>query len=73
MNATAVTEKLLLTRKESALALSVSLRTIDTLLACGELTARRIGRRRLIPRTELERFARRDHETSLKGKKDGEN
>ena len=56
------TAKLLLTRHEAALVLSVSVRTLDSLLAQGELSTRRIGRRRLIPRSELERFARRNCE-----------
>ena len=55
--------KILLTRYEAAGALSISVRTLDTLLARRELATRRVGRRRLIPRTELERFARTNHAT----------
>ena len=55
--------KILVTRQEAAVLLSVSLRTLDTLLARSELVTRRVGRRRLIPRTELERFAKRNHAT----------
>ena len=55
--------KILLTRHEAAGALSISVRTLDTLLARRELATRRVGRRRLIPRTELERFARTNHAT----------
>jgi excisionase family DNA binding protein len=61
--ADSVESKLLLTRQESAAMLSISLRTLDTLLARKDLVTRRVGRRRLIPRSELERFARRDHQT----------
>lgn len=53
--------KLLLTRQDSARLISISLRTLDGLLASGEIASCRIGRRRLIARSELERFARRDH------------
>lgn len=62
-------EKILLDRKEAASLLSISLRTLDSLLARGELKTRRIGRRRLIPRQELEQFARRDHVGQADGPK----
>ena len=48
------------TRRTAADALGVSLRTIDALLATGALRARRIGRRVLIPKTELMRFLNAD-------------
>jgi excisionase family DNA binding protein len=57
------TPKLLLTRSEAAATLSISVRTLDALLARGELPTRRLGRRRLIARTDLERFIKRDHAT----------
>ena len=57
------TAKILLTRHEAADALSISIRTLDTLLARRELQTRRVGRRRLIPRAELERFAKSNHAT----------
>jgi len=60
-------EKILLTKRDVAFALSVSLRTVDNLMAAGELVTRRVGRRRLIPRSALEQFARRDHPTRPKG------
>jgi excisionase family DNA binding protein len=56
-------EKLLHTRNEAAHLLSVSLRQIDYLVGNGILPSRRVGRRRLIPRSALEQFARRDHES----------
>jgi excisionase family DNA binding protein len=51
------TDKLLFTKKECALMLSLSARTIDNLIATKELPVRRIGRRVLIHRTSLEKFA----------------
>lgn len=51
-------DKLLLTRSEAATALSLSKRAIDYLIANGRLTSRKIGKRRLIPREALERFAK---------------
>ena len=56
-------EKILLSKKEAAHLLSVSPRTIDYLINRGELRPRRIGRRVLLPRRQLEIFARRDHKT----------
>jgi len=57
-------ELILVSKKEAARVLSVSLRTIDNLIAAKELAVRRLGRRCLIPRTALEAFARRDHSTT---------
>jgi excisionase family DNA binding protein len=59
------TVKLLLTKKDVAYALSLSLRTVDNLIAAKRLQVRRIGRRVLIPRHALEQFARRDHVSSV--------
>jgi excisionase family DNA binding protein len=56
-------ERLLSPKRQAAEALGISVRTLETLIALGELKSVRVGRRRLIPRTELERFARRDHPT----------
>ena len=66
--------KLLIDKKTASSLLSISLRSLDYLISCGELKTRRIGRRRLIERRELERFARRDHQTQLpaKGPSDGQ-
>jgi excisionase family DNA binding protein len=52
-------EQLLVSRREAAVSLGVSLRTLDYLVARGELRARTIGRRRLISRVDLEKFAHR--------------
>jgi excisionase family DNA binding protein len=54
-------EPILLSRKQTASLLSISLRGLDYLLAQGKLRARRVGKRVLIPRQEIERFARADH------------
>jgi excisionase family DNA binding protein len=47
--------------KEFCLLTDLSLRTINKLIANGEIRSIRVGRRRLIPRGELQRFVRRDH------------
>lgn len=60
-------DKILLTKRDAAQALSVCVRTIENLIAIGELPSRTIGRRRLIPRSALEQFARRDHRTRTTG------
>ena len=54
---------LLVSKRDAAQTLGVCLRTIDNLLSAHELPARRIGRRVLIPRRALEKFARGDHGT----------
>ena len=54
-------DKLAVNRFEAARLLSISLRTLDTLLARGELRGRRVGRRIVFPLEELQRFLRKDH------------
>jgi excisionase family DNA binding protein len=54
-------DKVLLSRREAAQLLSLSVRTIDHLIKSKEIVVRRVGRRRLIPAIEVERFTRRDH------------
>lgn len=56
-------DKLLLSKRDCAAALSVSVRTIENLIARKELVARRIGSRTLIPFAALQAFTRRDHAT----------
>ena len=56
-------EPLALSRRDAAIALGVSVRTLDYLLSSGELRGRRIGRRIVIPKVTLEAFLRRDHPT----------
>ena len=58
-----MTDAILVSKRRAAEALSVSLRTVDNLIASKELAVRRVGRRCLIPRRALEDFARRDHST----------
>ena len=55
--------KILLSRREAAALLSISLRTLDALVLRKELVPRRIGRRSLFQRQALERFAQHDHLT----------
>ena len=55
-----------LSKKSISQLLGVSLRTIENLIAAGELPVRRVGRRVLIPRQALEEFTRRDHTTVKK-------
>ena len=61
-------ERLAVGRIEAARLLSISLRTLDSLLARGELRGRRVGRRVLFPVEELERFLKRDHPTQVEAK-----
>jgi excisionase family DNA binding protein len=61
-----VDEKILVTRTDAAKLLSLSLRSLDYLIARRELPARRVGRRVLIPRRALEDFALRDHVRALR-------
>jgi excisionase family DNA binding protein len=58
-------EPLLLSKRDSAVALGISLRTLETLISVKELKSVRVGRRRLIPRQELEKFTRRDHKVRV--------
>ena len=60
-------EKILYSRKEAAANLSISLRTLDCLVATKQLPVRRVGKRALISRQALEAFARRDHQTQPQG------
>jgi len=60
-------EPLLYSRKDAAMRLSVSTRTIDYLLARHELDYRKIGRRKLITAASLKQFARANHHGPVKG------
>lgn len=57
------TETLALNVREAARRLSISPRTLALLIATGEIQSRKIGRRRIIPVTALEKFLVRDHST----------
>jgi excisionase family DNA binding protein len=52
-----------MTRDETARALRLSLRTVDSLIGHGEIAIRRIGRRVLIPTDEVKRFATALHDS----------
>ena len=56
-------ERLLLDKREAAWVIGVSPRTIDALIANRELPVRRIGRRVLVHRNTLEKFAQQNHTT----------
>lgn len=50
--------KLLYTRRDASVALSLSMRSIDYLIESGKLASRKIGARVLVPVEEVERVAR---------------
>jgi hypothetical protein len=54
-------QKILFDRKSAAYALSISVRSLDYLIANKRLTFRKIGKKVLIPAVELRKFARADH------------
>jgi excisionase family DNA binding protein len=58
-------KKVLLSKKEAAQALSISLRSLEYLIARNELSTRRVGRRVLIPMAVLHKFAQHDHAESI--------
>lgn len=53
-------ERMLYSRKEAAYQLSVSVSTLEQLIAQGGIQVRRLGKKILIPRKELERLAEND-------------
>lgn len=53
-------DALLLTKKQAASALGISIRSVEYLLASRRLEGRRLGRRRLVTRRSVERLARAD-------------
>lgn len=63
-----VAMKLLYTKDEAAFALGVCARTIGHLIHSGDLQTRRIGKRVLIPREVLRRYAAADHPEATSGK-----
>lgn len=54
-------QRLLVDRRDAAQYLSISQRSLDYLLASGDLDVRRIGSRVLIPLPELQRYAGINH------------
>ena len=61
-------EKLLYDRKSAAHALSISVRSVDYLLSRRTFRTRRIGKKVLIPASELKRFAAADHFGPIKSR-----
>ncbi|MBI2817835.1 MAG: helix-turn-helix domain-containing protein [Acidobacteria bacterium] len=51
-------EQILVSRLDAAKALSISVRNLDYMIAQGKIPARKLGKRTLIPRVALEKFAR---------------
>jgi excisionase family DNA binding protein len=60
MNPPPTLERILFSRAEAARALSMSISTLDILIARGTIRTRRHGRRVLVAKTEIERVARTD-------------
>jgi len=56
-----IDQRFLVDRRRAAQYLSISQRSLDYLLSNRELNVRRIGSRVLIPISELQRYAQRDH------------
>jgi len=54
------TDGLLLSKRRAAQLLGLSVRSVEILIRSKQLGSRKIGRRRLVPRKEVERFARHD-------------
>ena len=63
--------KELYSRKDAAAALSLHVTTIDMLIHTGQLRAIRNGRRVLVHRKEIERFASKPHRTLWPPKQNG--
>jgi hypothetical protein len=61
MPAKSFVEKLLYSRRDTADALSLSIRSVDYLITAGRLPTRRVGGKILIPASAVRRFAREDH------------
>jgi excisionase family DNA binding protein len=57
------TEPILLSKRQAAKLLSISVRTLDSLIASKKLPIRKIGRRVLIAKKSLELFATADWQT----------
>jgi len=51
-------DQILVSRQDAAKALSISVRGLDYMIAQGKIPVRKLGKRTLIPRAALERFAR---------------
>lgn len=58
-------QPLLVSKKQAALMLGLSVRSIENFVARKQLVPRRVGRRVLFSRESLEQFARHDHSTQV--------
>lgn len=58
-----MSEVLLVSKRATASALGISVRTLENLVAMREIMPRRIGKRVLFDVREIQRCARRDHRT----------
>lgn len=63
-------EKFLFKRAEAAFSIGVSVRSVDYLIAKGELATRRVGSKVLVTRESLRLFARGHHPEAMKDKKE---
>jgi excisionase family DNA binding protein len=63
-------QTILVSKKSAAALLSISIRTLENLIAAGELSAKRIGSRVVIHSRALQEFARRDHATAKKSSRE---
>lgn len=52
--------KILYSRKEASWAIGLSLRSLDALVASGQIKTRKMGRRIMVPAAALEKFAQKD-------------
>lgn len=59
-------EKFLYNRKEAALSLGVSIRSVDYIIARRDLETRRVGKKVLVTRESLRRFAGANHPKSIR-------
>jgi hypothetical protein len=59
-------EKLPYSRRDTAEALSLSIRSIDYLITTGRLPTRRVGGKILVPASAVRRFAREDDPDSVR-------
>jgi excisionase family DNA binding protein len=59
-------EILLHSKRESARLIGLSERTLHTLISWKQIGVRRVGRRVLVPHSELLKFTRTDHNTRQK-------
>ncbi len=64
-------EPILVTRRDAAAALNISLRTLDTLVSEGQIPVRRVRRRVMFRPEDLERFAARGAGAHRKAEGDG--